>query len=420
MSARPDATAEGLALAKPWLTFVGIGEDGLDGLSHAARQALAQARLVVGGRRHLALAAPLTSETLTWASPIEDTYPAIFGTRPRPVCVLASGDPFCFGVGSVLARHLPAEEFACFPQPSAFSLASARLGWAQQDCVLLSLCGRPIETLLPALQPGQRVLALSADGTTPQTVASFLTARGFDDSLITICEAMGGPRERLRRVKARDRPPDDVDALNTLAIEVVADRSARVLPLAAGLPDAWFEHDGQITKSDTRAVTLAKLAPRCGEVLWDIGAGSGSIAIEWMLADAANRAVAVERQPERVARIRRNAVALGVPALDVVEGSAPEVCAALARPDAIFIGGGATGPEVVETAMAALGPGGRLVINAVTLETQALLTHLFSKHGGSLTSLQIAQADKIGGFHGWRAAMLVVQWLWVRPFRIDP
>lgn len=398
-----------------WLTFVGIGEDGVDGLCHAARRALAQAEVVVGGRRHLDLAGPLDAETLVWASPMDATYPAILAAKPRRVCVLASGDPFCFGVGSVLAEQLSRDEFACLPRPSAFSLASARLGWAQQDCALLSLCGRPIETLLPALQPGRRVLALSADARTPGEVAALLTDRGFGRSIVTVCEAMGGRRERLRHARARDFALLDIDALNTLAIAVVADAEAKVRPLSAGLPDAWFEHDGQITKAETRAATLAKLAPRRGELLWDVGSGSGSVAIEWMLVDSANHAVAIERQAGRAARIRRNAAAFGVPGLRVIEDAAPDACAGLPPPDAVFIGGGATMPGVVDAAMSALRPGGRLVINGVTLETQGLLTELLRQHGGGLTSLQIAQADRVGGFHGWRASMPVVQWSWVKP-----
>ena len=369
---------------------------------------------MVGGRRHLALIGPVESEVLSWASPIEDTFAAILGRRPASVCVLASGDPFCFGIGSVLARHVPAGEMACFPQPSAFSLAAARLGWAQQDCTLLSLCGRPLETLLPALQPGARILALSADQSTPGKVSALLGARGFGPSRLTVCEAMGGPRERLRSAAADGFALDDIDPLNTLAIEVEAGPDARVSPLVPGRPDRWFEHDGQITKAEIRAVTLAKLAPRRGEMLWDIGAGSGSVAIEWMLAHPSNRAVAVERHPERAVRIRRNAAAVGVPGLLVAEGSAPEACVGLAAPDAVFIGGGATVPGVIDHCLEALGASGRLVVNAVTIETQAALIDRFRRHGGTLTILQVAQADPVGGFHGWRVVMPLTQWTLVK------
>ena len=398
--------------AEPWLTLVGIGEDGRAGLSRGARDALAQAALVVGGRRHLALAGPLAAETLPWTSPMEATYPAILARRGTPVAVLASGDPYHYGVGAALASHVPAAERRCFPQPSAFALATARLGWAFQDCAAVSLCGRPVETLVPALQPGARVLALSADASTPSRAAALLCRRGFGASTVSVLEAMGGPCERIRSAAAEGFALDGVDALNTLAIEVAGPGDA--LSLAPGRPDALFESDGQITKADVRAVTLARLAPRRGDVLWDVGAGSGSVAIEWMLAHPSNRAHAVERDPVRGARIARNAAAMGVPGLAVVEGAAPDALAGLPAPDAVFVGGGATGAGVLDACGGALRPGGRLVVNAVTIETQALLIERFRRDGGALTTLGIAQADAVGAFHGWRAAMPVTQWTWVK------
>ncbi len=397
----------------PWLTLVGLGEDGRDGLSLAARHAIAQASLVVGGRRHLALLGPVAAETLAWASPIEDTFPLLLARRPKPVCVLASGDPFCFGVGAVLARAVDPAEMRCWPQPSAFSLAAARLGWALQDCALLSLCGRPLDSLVPALQPGARILALSADATTPGRVAALLRGLGFDDAVLTLLEAMGGPRERRRSATAARFDFDDVDALNTVAIEVSSDAASTAI--VPGRPDGLFDHDGQITRPDIRAVTLARLAPRRGEVLWDVGAGSGSVAIEWMLAHPANRAHAIERHPERAARITRNAAALGVSQLVVVEGRAPDRLAGLPRPDAVFIGGGTTIGGVIETCREALRSGGRLVINAVTIETQALLIGQFRAAGGHLSTIAVSQADPVGGFHGWRSAMPITQWTWVKP-----
>ncbi|WP_245496608.1 precorrin-6y C5,15-methyltransferase (decarboxylating) subunit CbiE [Lichenibacterium ramalinae] len=399
--------------AEPWLTLVGIGEDGVDGLSRGARDALAQAALVVGGRRHLALAGPVPGETLAWTSPMADTYPAILARRGTPVAVLASGDPFCHGVGGVLARHVPAAETRCFPQPSAFSLATARMGWAQQDCALVSLCGRPLETLVPALRPGARVVALSADAATPGRVAALLRERGFGAATVTVLEAMGGPRERVRAAGAEGFALDGIDPLNTLALAVAG--PGRSLSLVPGRPDALFDHDGQITKADIRAVTLARLAPLPGEVLWDVGAGSGSVAIEWMLAHPANRAHAVERHPDRAARIRHNAATLGVPDLSVVDGAAPAALAGLPRPDAIFVGGGATGAGVLDACAAALKPGGRLVVSAVTIETQALLIARFRRDGGRLATLSTAEADPVGSFHGWRPAMPVTHWTWIKP-----
>ncbi len=399
--------------AEPWLTLVGIGEDGRASLSRAARDALAQAALVVGGLRHLALAGPLAAETLPWGSPMDDTYPAILQRRGTPVVVLASGDPYCYGVGATLARHVPAAERRCFPQPSAFALATARLGWAFQDCVALSLCGRPLETVVPALQAGARVLALSADASTPGRVAELLCRRGFGASCVTVLEAMGGPRERVRTAPAEGFALDGIDSLNTLAIAVLGPGDP--LARAAGRPDALFDNDGQITRAEVRAVTLARLAPRRGGVLWDVGAGSGAVAIEWMLADPSCCAHAVERNPGRAARIARNAAALGVPDLAVVEGAAPEALAELPTPDAIFVGGGATGVGVLDACAAALVPGGRLVVNAVTIETQALLLARFRDGGGALTTVSVAQADAVGAFHGWRPAMPVTMWTWVKP-----
>jgi precorrin-6Y C5,15-methyltransferase (decarboxylating) len=398
-----------------WLAVVGLSEDGLDGLPPAARRLIAQAAFVVGGRRHLALAQPLEAETLVWPSPIEDALDTIEARRGKPVCVLASGDPFFFGVGTMLTRRFAPAEMICHPAPSAFSLAASRLGWSQQDCALLSLHGRPLEAIIPRLEPGARILALSWDGATPSKLAGLLTARGMGRSVLTVCEAMGGPRERVRAMEAEGFALDNVAALNTIALEVVADSDARVLPRAAGLSDDWFEHDGQITKSDIRAITLAALAPRRGELLWDVGAGSGSVAIEWMLADPANRAVAVEARHERAARIARNALSLGVPTLSVVTGAAPHVFGDLPQPDAVFIGGGSSAPDVVERAYDALPPSGRLVVNAVTLETQAACVGWRARWGGELVQIALAHPEPVGRFTGWRPAMPVVQWRLTKP-----
>jgi precorrin-6B C5,15-methyltransferase / cobalt-precorrin-6B C5,C15-methyltransferase len=398
-----------------WLSVVGLGEDGAEGLTPAARRLLAQAAFVVGGRRHLALAGPLAAETLVWPSPIEEALDAIEAWRGKPVCVLASGDPFFFGVGAMLTRRFSPAEMISIPAPSAFSLAASRLGWSQQDCALLSLHGRPLEAIIPHLQPGARLLALSWDDATPAKLASLLAARGMGRSQLTVCEAMGGPRERIRQCKADGFALDNVPALNTIALEVVADRDARVLPRAPGLPDEAFEHDSQITKRDIRAITLSALAPRRGENLWDVGAGSGSVAIEWMLADPANRAVAVEARHDRAARIARNALSLGVPALSVVAGETPHVLEDLPEPDAVFIGGGSGAPGVIERALAVLPPGGRLVVNAVTLETQAACVGWRARFGGELVQIAVAHAEPVGRFTGWRTAMPLVQWRLTKP-----
>ncbi len=398
-----------------WLGLVGIGEDGIDGLVPAARELIAQAKFVVGGKRHLALAGPLTAETMTWPSPIENALDVIEAHRAGLVCVLASGDPFFFGVGAMLMRRFAGEEMTSIPAPSAFALAASRLGWSQQDCALLTLHGRPLEAIIPHLQADARILALSWDDATPAKLAALMTARGMGRSRLTICEAMGGPRERIRTTEARDFTLDKVAALNTIALEVVAERDARVLPRGAGLPDEWFEHDGQITKREIRAMTLSFLAPRRGELLWDVGSGSGSIAIEWMLADSTNKAVAIEVRHDRAERIARNALSFGVPGLLVVASEAPHVFADLATPDAIFIGGGASTPGMIERACDAVGLRGRLVVNAVTLETQAACVDWRARWGGELTQIAIAHAEPVGRYSGWRAAMPIVQWRFVKP-----
>jgi precorrin-6B C5,15-methyltransferase / cobalt-precorrin-6B C5,C15-methyltransferase len=398
-----------------WLAIVGIGEDGIDGLVPAAQHLLTQAEFVVGGKRHLALAGSLKAETMTWPSPIENALDAIEAHRGRAVCVLASGDPFFFGVGAMLMRRFTADEMTSIPAPSAFALAASRLGWSQQDCALLTLHGRPLEAIIPHLCPGARIIALSWDEATPAKLAALLTARGMGRSRLTVCEAMGGLSQRIRTTEAQHFALDNVAALNTIALEVVSEHGARVLPRTVGLPDEWFEHDGQITKREIRAMTLSSLAPQRGDLLWDVGSGSGSVAIEWMLADPANTAVAIELRDDRSERIARNALSFGVPGLSVVTGEAPHVFADLAPPHAIFIGGGASAPGMVERARDALAAGGRLVVNAVTLETQAACVNWRTRWGGELVQIAIAQAEPVGRYSGWRAAMPIVQWRFVKP-----
>ena len=302
------------------------------------------------------------------------------------------------------------EETLCIPAPSAFSLACARLGWALQDTVTLSFCGRQLETILPRLQPRARILALSADGTTPDAVAALMRANGFGMSTLYILEALGGPRERIRKTTASDELPRDIDRLNLLAIEVAADPDARIIPLARGLPDELFEHDGQITKREIRAMTLSALAPRAGELLWDIGCGSGSVAIEWLLCDRTNQAIGIEARADRASRTARNALALGVPDLKIIQDDAPAALAGLATPDAVFIGGGAQDAGVVEAAWAALRPGGRIVVNAVTIETEALLFAAQARRGGTLTRLSVDRLGSIGDMRGFCPARTVTQW----------
>jgi precorrin-6Y C5,15-methyltransferase (decarboxylating) len=406
--------ARDTAAASRWLSIVGIGEDGVEGLAPVARSLIQAAEIVFGGRRHLALAAPLIrGASRPWPSPFEGAIQDVLAHRGRDVCVLASGDPFVYGVGSVLLRHIDASEMVAVPAPSTFSLAAARLGWALPETIQLSLHGRLLDFVRPHLQPGARVLALTSDGEGPATLARLLADAGFGRSRLTVLEALGGPRERIRTATAAAFDLGDVDPLNAVALEVEASPGARVLSRAAGLPDALFEHDGQITKREIRAITLAALSPRRGELLWDVGAGAGSVAIEWMLADPSMRAVAIEARSDRAARIRRNAVAFGVPGLEVVEGAAPAALEGLDQPDAVFIGGGAT--IVLDAAVRALRAGGRLVVNAVTAETEALILQRQATLGGELTRVAIARLEPVGHRQGWRPALPVTQWVWIKP-----
>jgi precorrin-6Y C5,15-methyltransferase (decarboxylating) len=375
--------------APRWLALIGIGEDGLDGLSPVARRLIAEAEFVVGGGRHLKLAGPLKCETLVWPSPLTEAIAPILARR---------------------AAHVPIEEMICLPAPSAFSLAASRLGWCLQNCALISLHGRSFERIVPHLQPGARILALAWDETTAPRLATYLAAHHMGGSRLTVLEALGGAREKIRSTCADAFDLPGIDPLNIVALEIAPEGAARVVPLSPGLPDDYFEHDGQITKREIRAATLSALAPRRGERLWDIGAGSGSIAIEWMLRDPANSAIAIEERRDRAARIARNAAALGVPDLVIVTGEAPAALAGLPAPDAVFVGGGAGDAEVIDRAFEALAHGGRLVANAVTIETQTLLVQRFKIQGGELTQMQVSHAAPVGAFFGWRPAMPVVQW----------
>lgn len=408
------------AADRRWLSIVGIGEDGIDGLSVLGRELVQSASLVFGGARHLVLAAPLIrGVTRPWASPFDRSVAEILANRGRNVCVLASGDPFLHGVGSLLSAHVSPEETVTVPAPSAFSLAAARLLWPLPQTILLSLCGRSIDLLRPHLHPGARILALSADEQTPAAVARLLCRIGFAQSRVTVLESLSGPRERMRTARADAFALDAIDPLNTIAIEVEAEDGARILSRSAGLADEWFEHDGQLTKREIRALTMSALAPRRGELLWDIGAGSGSVAIEWLLADPSLTAIAIERRTDRAERVRRNAVTFGVPHLQLIGGAAPAALEGLAAPDAVFIGGGASQPGVLDAVRSALRSSGRLVVNAVSLQTEALLLDCQSRWGGSLTRIAIARASPIGAaparMDGWRPQMPILQWTWVKP-----
>ncbi len=413
----PETIAPEGAASTRWLSIVGIGEDGVAGLSPSARSLIGAAEIVLGGKRHLALAASLIrGAARPWPSPFDSAAEEVSRHRGRQVCVLASGDPFFYGVGATLARTIDAREMLVVPAPSAFSLAAAELGWSLPHTALLSAHGRNLDLIRPHLQPGTRLLVLTSDGDGPASLAQLLTSLGFGASRLTLLEALGGPRERMQATTAAEFHFGTVDALNTVAIEVEAAPDARIIARSSGLADHLFEHDGQITKREMRAVTLSSLAPRRGELLWDVGAGAGSVAIEWMLADPLfMRAIAIEVDAERAARIARNAAAFGVPSLEVVQNTAPVALANLPPPDAIFVGGGANDAGVLDVAIQALRGGGRLVVNVVTLESEALLIARHAALGGELIRVALARAGAVGGKSAWRPALPVTQWSWVKP-----
>lgn len=393
----------------PWITVVGLGEDGLAGLSPAAREAIERAEAVFGGERHLALVPSGGSERLAWRTPLLDTMADIKARRGKRVVVLASGDPMWFGVGATLAKHFAPDEMTILPVPGAFSLAAARLAWSLPDIATVTLHGRRVENLHAHLAPGRRILILSEDGGTPAQVAAALTRRGYGGSSMTVLEHLGGPAERrIDGMAASWAHPRAAD-LNTVAVTCVAGDDSVILPTACGLADELYEHDGQLTKREVRAATIAALMPLPGQVLWDVGAGCGSIAIEWLRAAGSGQAVAVEQRSDRAAKIARNAAHLGVPQVRVVAGDAPGALAGLPAPDTIFIGGGIGDAGVVEACWEALRPGGRLVANVVTVEGEAVLARLQRDWGGTLVRIAIQRAEPVGGFLGWRALMPVTQ-----------
>ncbi|MDY7550929.1 precorrin-6y C5,15-methyltransferase (decarboxylating) subunit CbiE [Pseudomonas veronii] len=388
----------------PWLTVIGIGEDGFKGLGRNARHAVLRAARIIGGQRQLdLLPVCVRGERQLWPSPF--SLAPLLARRGEPVCVLASGDPMFYGVGASLARQVPAEEMLILPAPSSVSLAAARLGWALQDVMTLSVVARPLAALNAHLASGVRLLVLSNDGQSPAAIAALLAESGFGPSRLSVFEHLGGAAERRVDGVAHAWPHAAVADLNLVAIDCLADADAPRLSRLAGLPDVAFKHDGQLTKRDVRAMTLARLAPLPGELLWDVGAGSGSIGIEWMRAHPSCRALAIEADAGRQGLIEHNRDALGVPGLQLVRGTAPAALGGLETPDAIFIGGGVTRDGVLETCWQHLRPGGRLVANAVTLQSEMTLMAWRAQHGGELTRLHVAQAQPLGEFDTWRQAL---------------
>jgi precorrin-6Y C5,15-methyltransferase (decarboxylating) len=396
----------------PWLTVIGIGEDGMAGLSSAARQAIEAAEVIVGGSRHHTLAPGIKAERIAWPSPFDALIDLLKSHKGRRIVVLATGDPLWYSVGARILRALPPGEIAFHPQLSAFQWAACRMGWSMADIETLTAHGRSAGQVIPYFWPGARLLILTAGSQTPGEIARLLEARGYGASAMTVLANLGGPDERRIDAAAADwdatDPADEIPPFHTLAVACEGVPSP-LLGRLPGLPDEAFTHDGVMTKREVRAITLARLMPARGEMLWDIGTGCGSIAVEWMRAGRDALAVGIDPNPERLALARRNAASLGTPKLVLIDGAAPAALAGLPRPNAVFIGGGLTA-DTVAAARAALPAGGRLVANAVTLQSEALLIALHAERGGDLTRLSAERAAPVGGRTGWRPAMPVVQW----------
>ncbi|MHA6263857.1 precorrin-6y C5,15-methyltransferase (decarboxylating) subunit CbiE [Arenibacterium sp. CAU 1754] len=392
----------------PWLTIIGLGEDGPDGLNPSARQALDAAEIVMGPPRHLGLLPDLAGARVEWPVPFADGVPQLLNYRGRRVVVLASGDPFWFGAGAVLARELPTSEWQAIPASSVFSLAAARMGWPLETTQCIGLHAAPFARLRGDLAPGMRAIVLLRDGAAIGDFARWITEQGFGDSALMVMEALGGPRERVRQTTAAGF--DLTDVSHPVCVGLSCAGAGRVLPLSSGRADDWFDNDGQITKRPVRALTLSALAPRRGEHLWDIGGGSGSIGIEWVLSGPTTRATAIEPQGARAGRIGANAARLGVEhRLQVVEGTAPEALAGLETPDAVFIGGGLS-DEMLHAIWAQVPKGTRIVANAVTLEAEATLAKWHNDKGGDMLRIELAQSAPLGRKRGWKAAYPIVQW----------
>ncbi len=414
-------------ISQKWLSVIGIGEDDLSGLSAIARSLIDQAEVICGGDRHLAMLAMLQDRDLssqqdqqlclTWQSPIDKSIEQILNYRGKRVCVLASGDPLWFGIGTTLLKKIAIDEMTILPSPSTFSWICARLGWSLNEVETLSLCGRHAALLQTYIYPNAKLLILSANHETPQIVAKILCDRHFSASKITVLEHLNGLKERMITTTAMElQNHAEFADLNAIAVECVASFEAstettgasKVLSRMAGLPDSAYHHDGQLTKREVRAVTLSALAPNPGELLWDVGAGCGSIAIEWMRSHPRCQAIAIEKS--RTHFITENAIALGTPNLKIIAGHAPDALQGLPSPDAIFIGGGATAAGLMDICWQNLRSQGRIVANVVTLEGEQQLWQWQQKYGGTLTQIAISRAEAIGSFLGWKPMRPVTQW----------
>ncbi|GAB5445394.1 precorrin-6y C5,15-methyltransferase (decarboxylating) subunit CbiE [Gymnodinialimonas sp.] len=390
-----------------WITIVGLGEDGPEGLSPASREAIAAAEIIMGPPRHLALIGDTKAQQVPWPVPFADGIDVLRGYKGRATVVLVSGDPFWFGAGRAISDAFPPEAWRAIPAPSTFALAAARLGWPLEDTLCIGLHAAPFQRLRPHLAPGLRAIVLLRDGPAVAALAAYLAEKGFSVSTLTVCEALGGPREAITRLSVAQAATGAFAHPVCVALEVAGDGA--VLPCASGLPDDLFETDGVMTKRPIRALTLSALAPRAGEHLWDIGGGSGSIAVEWALSHVTCTATIIESRADRAALIRANAEAFGVAGrIDLQEGTAPAVLEPLPPPSAVFIGGGLS-PAMLSHVLA-LPKGTRIVANAVTLEAEALLAQAQATHGGALMRVDISHATPLGAKRGWTSAYPVVQW----------
>jgi precorrin-6B C5,15-methyltransferase / cobalt-precorrin-6B C5,C15-methyltransferase len=397
-------------MSAPPITVVGIGAEGWPGLGEPARAALRDAEVIVGSRRQLDLLDEVEAELRPWPSPMDPLVDELVAGSGRATAVLASGDPMLHGIGATLARRLGAERLRILPHPSAFALACATLGWPSAEVDLVSAVGRPAEVVARVLQPGRRLVAYVAGADGAAGVAAVARERGFGGARMVVLEQLGGPGERLHETTPDDWGEREADPLHAVALDCGPAVDAPLLPLTPGLPDDAYESDGQLTKRGVRAIALAALGPAPGQLLWDVGAGSGSIGIEWLRAEPSARAIAIEARADRAERVAANARRLGVPRLEVRQGQAPAALEGLDEPDAIFVGGGVTEDGLLERCWSALRPGGRIVANAVTLEGEARLVAARAEHGGQLTRIALEHADSVGRFTAWRAQLPVVQW----------
>ncbi|MEN2494865.1 MAG: Precorrin-6Y C(5,15)-methyltransferase [decarboxylating] [Hyphomicrobiaceae bacterium hypho_1] len=399
----------------PWLTIVGVNPNGASSIGEQANMAIQSAVAVAGSKRLLDILDVDNERRYIWPSPFSKGLAWLKSMSGQPIAVLASGDPMHYGVGSSLASKFSIDEYCVLPAPSSFSLAAARLGWALQDTICLSLHGRPLQNLRTVLAPKTRLLILTRDGSAPAEIMRLLCQAKYSNSLVSVLENLGGNNEAYYEMRAKDGVDHNYSALNIMAVQCLLDKDAFYFSPIPGLPDSAFKHDGQLTKREVRAVTISSLIPRPNELLWDIGAGCGSIAIEWLRCAPHNMAIAFEHNQKRACMIRQNAIQLGVPHLCVVQESAPNCLLGQPQPDAIFLGGACSEKGIFETCWKMLRSGGRFVANAITLEGQAVLSDYHENFGGEIVNITISYVKSVGRFRGLHPGMPVMQWRILKP-----